>query len=385
METSETLPAGAVGASDLSELVSGTGPFLTVVMNTEAEVENAAQRSDKRWRTLRSDLAEIRHVPEPVLAAVDPLIPDAHLSGDGLLVVADASGVRHVEHGAVPGPRDEASWEPLPRLTRALSWRQASVPFVLALADRTGADLFGFRHGPEAHPDLERDIEGDDFPIRKVKPGGWSQRRYQRRAENTWEENAEDVAQAIARLAARIEARLVMLAGDVRAVGLIQDSWPGEFEVPVEVVQGDRPHGRAGRGRPGRLIPDEAQAVIDRVVEADTRAFLDRFRQERGQRDLAADGAATTIGALAAAQVAVLLLREDAEREDTPAWIGPEAIEIAGSHEDLAELGIEPAVEVRRIDALIRAAIGTSAGIRLVPADAELTDGIGALLRWGGA
>jgi hypothetical protein len=390
METSEALPAGAVVASDLSELVSGTGPFLTIVMNTEAEVENAAQRSGKRWRTLRSDLAEIRHVPESVLAVVDPLIPDAHLSGDGLLVVADASGVRHVEHGPAPGPRDEAWWEPLPRLARALSWRQATVPFALALADRTGADLFGFRHGPDAHPDLEREVEGDDFPIHKVKSGGWSQRRYQERVENTWEENAEEVAQAIARLAARVEARLVLLAGDVRAVALIQDSWPGEFEVPVHVVHGERPHGRTGHDRPGhgrtgRVIPDEAEAVIDRVVEADTRAFVDRFREERGQRDLAADGAGATIGSLAEAQVAVLLLHDDAERDETPAWIGPEPIQIAGSRDDLAELGIEPAVEVRRIDALIRAAIGTSAGIRFVPADAGLADGVGALLRWSDA
>jgi hypothetical protein len=380
METSEALPSGAVVASDLSELATGAGPLLTVVMNTEAEVENAAQRSEKRWRTLRSDLAETRGVPEPVLAAVDPLIPDAHLSGDGLVVVADASGLRHVEHGPTPGPQDQAWWEPLPRLAQPLSWRQASVPFVLALADRTGADLFGFRHGPEDHADVQREVKGEDFPIRKVKPGGWSQRRYQERAENTWEENAEDVAQAITKLAARIEARLVLLAGDVRAVGLIQDSWPGELDVPVEVIPGERHHDHSGR-----IVPEAAQAMIDRFVDADTRAFVDRFREERGQHDLAADGAAATIGALAAAQVAVLLLPNDADGDETSAWIGPESIQIAGSREDIEALGIEPAVEVRRTDALIRAAIGGSAGIRFVPADAGLTDGVGALLRWSTA
>jgi hypothetical protein len=254
------------------------------------------------------------------------------------------------------------------------------VPFVLALADRTGADLFGFRHGPEDHPDVQREVKGDDFPIRKVKPGGWSQRRYQDRAENTWEENAEDVAQAIARLSVRVEARLVLLAGDVRAVALIQESWPAEFDVRVEVISGERQHDQSGR-----IVPDEAQAVIDRFVDADTRAFVDRFREERGQHDLAADGAAATIGALAAAQVAVLLLHDDAERDETSAWIGPEPIQVASWREDIEALGIEPAVEARRTDALIRAAIGGSAGVRFVSADAGLTDGVGALLRWSTA
>jgi hypothetical protein len=52
------------------------------------------------------------------------------------------------------------------------------------------------------------------------------------------------------------------------------------------------------------------------------------------------------------------------------------------SRSDLEALGVDAAVEARRIDALIRAAIGTSAGIRLVPADTGLKDGVGALLRW---
>src|SRR5215217_245253 len=132
METSEALPGGAVSPSDLTDLVSSQGPFLTLVMTTESTLQNAAQRSDKRWRTLRSDLAENRDVPEDVLGDVDP-------------VIADASGVRHVEHGPVPAPVDQAWWEPLPRLGTAIAWRQTEVPFVVALADRTGAMLYGFR------------------------------------------------------------------------------------------------------------------------------------------------------------------------------------------------------------------------------------------------
>jgi release factor family 2 len=384
METSQALPAGAVAAGELADLTRGEGPFLTVVVTTEAAVENAAQRSEQRWKTLRADL-EGRGVPEAVLAAVDPEVAEAHLSGDGLFVVADATGVRHVEHGPVPGPLDRGWWAPIPRLGTLLRWRQASVPFVVVLADRTGANLYGFRRGPDDAPDVERTVEGDDAVIRKVGPGGWSQRRYQDRAENTWQVNAEDVAQAVAGLASRIGVRLVLLAGDVRATTLIRESWPPGFDVPVEVVPGERPWDGSGT-----MIPDEAQAVVDRFVEAETEAIVARFREEKGQDDLAAEGAPATIAALAASQVAVLLLHDvpepdNGEDADEPvAWVGPDRTQIATTRAGLERLGVDPEVEVPRADALIAAVIATSAAVRLVPAETGLADGVGALLRWSG-
>jgi len=378
METSQALPAGAVVPSDLVELTTGGGPFLTIELNTESAIENAARTTDRRWRSLRSDL-ETRGVPDEVLRSVDPLIAEAHLGGDGLVVVADAGGLRHVEHGPAPGPQDRGWWEPLPRLATALRWRQASVPFVLALADRTGANLYAFTGGPDEAPAAEREIEGDEFPITKVGPGGWSQRRYQERAENTWEENAEDVANAVARLAGRVEARLVLLGGDVRATTLIRGSWPPGFELPVEVVPGERPWDGSGS-----MMPDAAREVLDGFVEGETRAIVERFREEAGQGDLAVEGASATMAALSALAVAVLLLNDDVDDEAT-AWVGAEAIPVVGGRGDLESLGVQAAVEVRRADALIRAAIGTSAGIRFVPPETPLPDGVGALLRWSGS
>ena len=374
METSEALPAGAVLATDLAPLASGAGPFLTVVLNTEAGIQNAAQKSEQRWHALRRELSD--RVPEDVLSAVDPLVPEAHLSGDGLFVVADGSGVRHVEHGPAPGPSDRGWWEPVPRLATALEWRQRAIPFVVALADRTGANLYGFRHGPDDRPDVDREVEGEDRPIRKVHPGGWSQRRYQERAENTWEQNAEDVARSIERLASRIEARLVLLAGDVRATTLIQESWPAGFELPVEVVSGERPWEGSGP-----RIPDAAQEVIDRFVESETRAIVDRFHQEKGQHDLAAEGAARTIAALSESRVGVLLVHEGAGGDAT-AWTGPEPIPVGSTRDELDGLGVGSPIEVPRVDAMLRAAIGTSAAVRFVPSNAGLADGVGALLRW---
>lgn len=46
METSEQLPHGAVETPDLAELVRRPGPFLSLYLNTEGDVENAEQRPD---------------------------------------------------------------------------------------------------------------------------------------------------------------------------------------------------------------------------------------------------------------------------------------------------------------------------------------------------
>src|SRR5688572_260304 len=98
MDASEPLPSDAIEAPDLAELIRRPGPFLSLYLNTERDVENAAQRSEKRWKTVRSDL-EDRDVPAAVLDEIAALVPEAHLEGDALAVIADAERILHVEHG----------------------------------------------------------------------------------------------------------------------------------------------------------------------------------------------------------------------------------------------------------------------------------------------
>src|SRR3546814_15307921 len=80
MRAAETFPDVAPDLSDLEALAKGGGPFLSVYLNTEADVDNAAMRSEQRWKALRRRLAE-SGAPETALAQVDPLIDRAHLSG----------------------------------------------------------------------------------------------------------------------------------------------------------------------------------------------------------------------------------------------------------------------------------------------------------------
>jgi hypothetical protein len=266
MERSGVTPQVAADTSDLVELVKAPGPFLTLALTTEAQIDNAAQRSEQRWRAVRDD-AGAQGAPEGVLAAVDPLVADAHLSGDGLAVVASAGGALHIEHGTRPPDRDLARWAPLPSLLDVVRWRQESPAYVTVLADREGADLVACRR---EGPDLHRTAGGDDDPLHKPNAGGWSQRRYQERAEQTWERNAEDAAEQVVRLVRRVDARLVVAAGDQRAVTLLQEALPADAADRLVVVS-------AGRSPDGseQLFEEQVAIAVELAVNADTDALLE--------------------------------------------------------------------------------------------------------------
>jgi hypothetical protein len=312
-----------------------------------------------------------------VLSEVDPFVREAHLRGPQLEVVVNTSGARHVEHG---GDRDDASehdesrWGWAPWLLPILSWRQATVPHLVVLIDRSGADLFAFRReGPAVHEEV--DPPGD--PLKRAKPGGWSQRRYQQRAENSWEKGAGDVAKELLRLVERFEPRIVVVAGDVRAVQFLREALPKEVDELVRVISGERPNPDGSGGIP----QDEVDELVAEVVERDTDEVLAKFEEEIGQRDLATEGPDAVVEALEKAQVEVLLIREDADDERT-VWIGPEPVHIGMARDRVQAMGVDDPHEARLRDAMVRAALGTSARIRLTPGGRGPREGIGAILRW---
>ncbi len=372
MERTGVTPPGAVVAPDLADLVASTGPFLTVYLTTEADIDNAAHRSEQHWKALRQDLAA-DGVPEDALAAIDPVVSDAHLQGQTLAAIATADGLAHVEHGNEPPPRDRGSWAPVPPLVPILEWRQSHPPHIGVLADRAGADIVIVRHG---RPDVHREAGGDDDPLHRAKPGGWSQLRYQHRAENTWESNADDVAAQITDLFDRVGARLVVVAGDVRAVQMIQDALPDRVTERLEVVDG----GRSQDGSEDEFSA-EVHGRLSGATATDTVQLVEKFREELGQDDRAADGPEATFAALAAARAVVLFVHEDLE-DDRTAFFGPEPTAIGLQADDAAALGVDEPLEGRLVDVAVRAALGTGAGIRVLPAGQAPTGGLGAILRW---
>ena len=253
-----------------------------------------------------------------------------------------------------------------------LEWRQSQLVHVVALVDRTGADIFLFRPDHDEHVE----VVGDDDPIHKSKAGGWSQKRYQQRAENTWKANAADVASELTDLVDREQPRLVAVGGDVRAVELLKEQLPARV---LDLV-GDIPGSRAPDGSVDAVV-DDVTRLVATAVAADTTSLLAKFREERGQADRAVDGPAATLDALSKAQVEVLLVHADPQDART-AWFGPEAIPVATSAGDLNGLGLGAPKQGALVDVALRAALGTGAGIRMIPGAGGPSGGIGAILRW---
>ncbi|MFL6206608.1 MAG: hypothetical protein ACJ739_14805, partial [Acidimicrobiales bacterium] len=170
------------------------------------------------------------------------------------------------------------------------------------------------------------------------------------------------VAEAAADLADRIDARVIVLGGDVRATHLVLERLPDRLAERTQTITS----GRAVDGS-----EDERRTEIHRIVATavaeDSVAVLQKFKEERGQNDRAADGRADTIDALNRAAVAVLLVADDPDADDE------------ARTDDEAAGGV--LVDGPLPDALVRAAWATGASVRVVPR-ATVTDGVGALLRW---
>lgn len=360
--------------NDVRSAFEVAGPFASVYLDTSPDVENASQKVELRWRNAREDLAE-QGAGESTLAAIDPLIADAHKSGGALAVIATDGGIVVAEHQPEPPKRDAvARWDTLPYVAPIIEWRQSSVPHVVVMTDRTGADIITVRRWGE-----ERAFEVDASPnhdVTKAAPGGWSQARYQRRVENTWAENAQQVADAVADAADRTKAQLVVLGGDVRAVELLRDALPSRVADLITVIEG----GRSPDGSQNE-VADEVVRLAASAAAEETVALLQKFAEERGQLDRAADGVDETLAALTASKVETLLIHDDPD-DVRIAFFDPDGTVIAAEAVQLRDFGVEHPTKGRLVDAAIRSAVLTGAGVWIIPGAGGPVDGTGAILRW---
>ena len=367
MEARGTLPAPAIGAQeapDVAQLYERHGPFATVYLDIDPEVENAAQHSLAHWRNVRRDL-ETAGAPPTALDAIEALVPDAHHGGATLAVVADASGVllsRTLDDSIT---RDVGRWASLPQVAPILEVQQSSPTHIVVLCDRVGADIAVYAAGDgDRGTALFEVLPGDqhDPHLSKTRGGGWSHRRFQERAENAWDHNAKEVVERLTKICDIVEPRLVLVSGDVRAVQLLQEHLPDRV---ANVV---------------RLSTDEPVNEVATLVAEDTVALLEKHREELGQRDRATEGVEATLDALSAARVDTLLVHDD-PRDERMCWFSPEAPLVAMDPQRLRTQGVEQPQIARLADAAIRTAFATGARVRIVPAT-TVKERLGAILRF---
>lgn len=362
--------------TEIAKLYTAHGPYVSLYLNTPVAVENAAQRLDLAWRSTRQELSGAG-VDDHTLDALEGAVLDNRTEGNS--VVAFAS------HGSVLWSRrlpeelggEMAMVSSLPYVTPLLSWAQTRVPHVVVLADRTGAEILAYVDGTE--PVVSEEVEGSHDVIRRVQPGGWSQRRYQQRALDSWEGNASEICDEIDRVVRSVDAKVVLVGGDVHAVRLIQEHLPEPTKKLVQVLEAG-----GGRATDGGT-PFTAAEIVDRVgtvVLDRLQSVLAEFQEERGQGDRATDGLAATVDAIRKAQVATLLIHDD-PADDRTLWFGDDPSLVAMSRNDLD--GIADHVEEGRMaDVLVRAAVGTGADVVIVPPGGTgiPNDGCGAILRY---
>jgi peptide subunit release factor 1 (eRF1) len=247
---------------------------------------------------------------------------------------------------------------------------------LVVLADRAGADIVVSTRGDDSEVQSVGAGGGDDPYLRKSQPGGWSQRRYQNRAENLWDRNAKQVADQVTELVDQHGAQLVLVAGDVRALEKLRQHLPERVAGLVREIEGGRAPGTSVD-----QLADEVVKLVSTAVAEQTVALLRTFREERGQQDLGTEGVASTLAALASAQVDTLLVHDDPDDART-AWFGPEPGMVAEDAQTLRDLGVDLPSEGRLVDVAIRAAFTTGAAVRVVPSGRSVAEGLGAILRF---
>ena len=354
--------------AEIARVFQADGPFTSVYMDTEGDVEQAADRVALRWKNLRASMLAAG-VPEATVAAIDPLVEGSHMAGATLAVIAAVDRPLYSANLPDPPPRDTLLRHgTLPDVLPLLAAAQAAVPHLAVLTDRTGADMAA-RGVADEEARAER-VEGRVTPhLHKPQAGGWSQPRFHHRAEAIWESNASEVADALARLVDQVRPRFVAVAGDVRALQLLREQAPKRVRELLTVVGGEYASLDA--------VFAEADKLVAATVEADGRAVLERFAEELGQAaaggqagGLAVEGAAATLDALGRGQVATLLLTGLFLDDQRTAWFGPAPTDVAADRDALAGLGVPGPVEGRLVDVAVRAALGTGAEVRVLdPAD----------------
>jgi hypothetical protein len=351
----------------LTDLYGAPGPFATVMLDVSHDNENGEHEHELRVRAATEELAGLG-APDTVVKEVSErlgeLVPDP--SPVSRTVVATSQGVVFDDVSHSRADRPVVAWGPLPDLASWVEHQDAVTPFVLAVVDHEGGDVAVYDSDvPE--PAEQESVGGETHRVHKVPVGGWSALRYQHVTENVWARNAEAVADEIVSHV-RAGYRLVLLAGDPQSLPTVlarlEDS-------PATVVQLDTGT-RARDGGDEALQQAIREALMEHVAARrleDVHTVKDRL----GMDSAVATGVRDVADAFVRGQVDTLLLDPQAAAELT---LDP------GDHPGLVLGAAPPTQPVPADQALVAAAVATSAAVRVLPSATLGGAPVAALLRW---
>jgi hypothetical protein len=366
-----------VRADTIRTLFEAPGPWASVYLGLSGRDARGVPVDRAVRRHALSDALTHQGAPADVTAALDDA---AEREPPGPAVLAafapEAGPVRLFRVAGLETP-DVAEVGPLPRVLPLLGWLQEHPPHVVVVTDRTGADVEAAANGTE----LGRwTVVGPDDEIERNAPGGWAQGRYQHRAEDSWRHNAASVAEAVVSAVRESGARLVVVAGDVRAVQLLEERLPAGVRRQVALL-----HLGGGRSPDGsqRDRAERVDALTRAFVAGESDALLRRFDEERAPGGVGVDGVPATLEAISRGDVEDLLLVPPA-LEGRTAWFGPRASDVLLEENGQPPGWDGPAVRAPLADVVVRAVLGTGGEVRLVPHGLPTgpAEGMGAFCRY---
>lgn len=354
-------------ADAIAHLFDMEGPFASVLVDVSQDSEDGSQQREERLTEVLGEL-ESRGAPASVVATIRERLeePVDKLAPIARLLVATETEVCLDDLVQERVRMPVATWSPLPDVAPWVTLRDASIPFLLVVADREGSDIEVYSASTR-EPSRKETVHGERDFIHKVNVGGWSQGRYQNSTEEVWHRNAKQTGEIIDRYVAR-GMPLVILAGDERArveIAGVLSTRASEHMVQVEAG------GRAAGSSRAALEEAVAEVLRGEVVAR----RLDRvheFQERKGRRGAVATSVEEVLDAFVLGQVDTLLLDAASSRE--------QAVRPA-EHRGL-NLGLETSAEVPLDQALICAAARTAADVVVVPPRVLGGSPAAALLRW---
>jgi hypothetical protein len=350
--------------SFLRPLYRDFGRWVSVYLDTSRRSPTAAEAARLRWREARDQLAG-QGADAATLTALQAALDGPELAAPGRAMFARDGRVVLTPALRTPPELPRAEFGPLPDALPFLFQYLPSVPRVQVSVGRDGGAIVGVDARaasvlPEqpAMADAAEHAGGIE-PVHKAQGRDLARTRRESSIERNWDDNAKDLAGRVQQTASQVGAEYVLLAGDVKARGLLLRHLRPPLADNVVIVDAE-------------IAPDspELAAVADatvaqRVARQDTNRFGEWHRLQAHGRGV--EGLAGVTGALRDGLASEVFVSRQ-PRRDLQVWTGPAPTDVATSAADLEDLGVSEPVRVPADAALIRAVVGTDAELRFLPA-----------------
>lgn len=350
--------------SFLRPLYRDFGQWVSVYLDTSRRSPAAADAVQLRWREARDRLAA-HGADAATLTAVQAALEGPYLAAPGRAMFARDGQVVLTPALRTPPELPAAEFGPLPDVLPFLIQHVPPMPRVQVSVGRDGGAIIGVdaraASVPPEQPAMAAAVEhaGGIEPVHKAHAGGQGRPRRETGIERNWDDNAKDLAARVEQTATQIGADYVLVAGDVKARGLLLRHLRPPLADNVVVVDAEIAADSA------ELAAAADATVAQRIARQDSQRFGEWHRLNA--HGLGAEGLPAVVAALRDGLAAEVFLSRQ-PRRDVPVWTGPAPTDIAIAPADLQDRGVSEPVLVTADSALIRAVAGTDAELRFLPA-----------------